>query len=167
MQQKDRMATLAATVQAERDAKRGHVPRYDRFAKADAVLSPLVSSNDIDSKQNNALLERPPMPIDAVPGPIDGSEDSSLAEVRSLKVVRETFSLPPQDVELIGQLREKCLAAGIYVSKSELVRAGLHALNILSVEVLRSTVSGVEKLPVGRAAKSYNRMNRSESMNSK
>ena len=87
------------------------------------------------------------------------------SEVPSLRVVRETFSLPPQDSELIRELRDKCLAAGVYVSKSELIRAGLHALNVLSLEDLRSRVLAVEKLPVGRAAKSYNRMKRSESIN--
>jgi len=39
MHQKNRMATLVATVQAEMEAKKDHVPRYERFAKADAVLA--------------------------------------------------------------------------------------------------------------------------------
>jgi Arc/MetJ-type ribon-helix-helix transcriptional regulator len=165
MQQKDRVATLTATVQAERDAKRGQVPRYDRFAKADAALSPLVASKDVDASENAVPEQRPHPLVDAGASRVDIGEDPSLPEVRSLKVIRETFSLPPNDAELIGQLREKCLTVGIYISKSELIRAGLHALQALSIENLRSTVLSVEKLPVGRAAKGYNRTNRSESIN--
>jgi Arc/MetJ-type ribon-helix-helix transcriptional regulator len=163
MQRKNRMATLAATVQAEMEAKKEHVPRYERFAKADAALTsvapvPLPGNGEIvakveDQVDNNTGDSR-----------VEASELSG-SEISSSRVVRETFSLPPQDSELIGELRDKCLAKGVYVSKSELIRAGLHALNGMSLEDLRSRVLSVERLPVGRAAKSYNRMKRSDSIN--
>src|SRR5262245_14165471 len=159
MQQKNRMATLVATVQAEMEAKKDQVPRYERFAKADAVLAsvapePLPGERaalvTVESQEADNIAANREVEVSEV----SGSEDSSL------RVVRETFSLPPQDSDLIGELRDKCLATGVYVSKSELIRAGLHALNGMSVEDLRARVLAVEKLPVGRAAKSYNRMKR-------
>ena len=164
MQQKNRMATLVATVQAEMDAKKDHVPRYERFAKADAALASVVPAPLPGDLTTVVTLENRGSDNRASDRAI---EDAVVleSEVPPLKVVRETFSLPPQDSELIGELRDKCLAVGVYVSKSELIRAGLHALNVLSLEDLRSRVLAVEKLPVGRAAKSYNRMKRSESIN--
>jgi Arc/MetJ-type ribon-helix-helix transcriptional regulator len=161
MQQKDRISTLAATVQAEQNAKRKQVPRYDRFAKADAALNPLVSSQDPDSAENGVLEPQLSASVDTETSRGERIMEPSTPEVLSLKVIRETFSLPPGDVELIRHLRNRCLRAGIYVSKSELVRAGLRTLQGLVIEDLCSAVSRVEKLPVGRAAKSYNRMKRS------
>ena len=156
MQQKDRIATLAATVQAEKDAKKAHVPKYDRFARADAALSVLtqeVPSSDNDnaghiSEQNGT-------------GASSGAhidDDVSAERIESQRVIRETFSLPPIDWNLIQTLRDRCLGAGVYVSKSELIRAGLHVLEGLAIQELCSAVATVERLPVGKAAKSYNGM---------
>src|SRR5262245_34432986 len=164
MQQKNRMATLAATVHAEIEAKKDQVPRYERFAKADAALA-CVALPPAVGDQATAVTGEKLEANNGVLAPAVEMAEVSDAEVSSSRVVRETFSLPPRDSELIGELREKCLTTGVYVSKSELIRAGLHALNGMSLEDLRSRVLSVEKLPVGRAARSYNRMKRSESMN--
>lgn len=164
MQQKNRVATLAATVQAEMEAKKDQLPRYDRFAKADAALASVAPAPSLDDRAAADTMVHQGTDNDAVDRKVEDAEVSS-SEVLSLRVVRETFSMPPQDSHLIDELRDKCLATGVYVSKSELIRAGLHALSLLSVEDLRSRVLAVEKLPVGRAAKSYNRMKRSESIN--
>ena len=164
MQQKNRMATLVATVQAEMEAKKDQVPRYERFAKADVALAGVVPAPSAGDRASVVPVENREADDHVSDREVEVVEVSG-SEVLSLKVVRETFSLPPQDSDLIGELRDKCLATGVYVSKSELIRAGLHALNGMSVDDLRARVLTVEKLPVGRAAKSYNRMKRSESIN--
>jgi hypothetical protein len=163
MQQKNRMATLAATVQAEMEAKKEHVPRYERFAKADVALAS-VAPVPLPGNGKTAVKVEDQSDNNTGDRQVEAAELSG-SEISSFRVVRETFSLPPQDSELIGALREKCLGTGVYVSKSGLIRAGLHALNGMSLEDLRSRVLSVEKIPVGRAAKSYNRMKRSESIN--
>jgi hypothetical protein len=58
--------------------------------------------------------------------------------------------MPSTDYEKIGQLRAKCLKAGFSVTKSEIIRAGLHALGELSQEDLRVVVQSVEKVKPGR-----------------
>lgn len=164
MQQKNRMATLVATVQAEMEAKKDLVPRYERFAKADVALASVAPAPSASDQAAVVTEENHEADNHALDREVEAAEVSG-SEVSSLKVVRETFSLPPQDSDLIRDLRDKCLSTGVYVSKSELIRAGLHALNSMSVEDLRARVLAVEKLPVGRAAKSYNRMKRLESIN--
>jgi Arc/MetJ-type ribon-helix-helix transcriptional regulator len=160
MQQKNRMATLVATVQAEREAKKDLVPRYERFAKADVALASVSSAPSVGDRTDVFTVENQEADNHALDREVEVAEVSD-SEVSSMRVVRETFSLPPQDSDLIGKLRDKCLATGVYVSKSELIRAGLHALDSMSIEDLRARVLAVEKLSVGRAAKSYNRMKRS------
>jgi hypothetical protein len=58
--------------------------------------------------------------------------------------------MPSRDYRKITQLREKCLKAGINMTKSEILRAGLHALEELSVDSLRAVVQSVEKVKTGR-----------------
>ncbi|HVK56849.1 MAG TPA: hypothetical protein VM532_17700 [Burkholderiales bacterium] len=66
------------------------------------------------------------------------------------KVVRDTFTMPIADYEKIDALKKKCLQTGIVVKKSELLRAGLAALELLSTEDLARTVGAVHAIKSGR-----------------
>jgi hypothetical protein len=66
------------------------------------------------------------------------------------KVIRDSFTMPSRDYKKITQLREKCLKAGMSVTKSEILRAGLHALENMTVEDLGRVVQSVEKVKTGR-----------------
>jgi hypothetical protein len=66
------------------------------------------------------------------------------------KVVRDTFTMPIADYEKIDALKKKCLHTGVVVKKSELLRAGLAALELLSTEDLARTVGAVHALKSGR-----------------
>ena len=63
--------------------------------------------------------------------------------------VRDTFSFPQTDHELLSELQGRCLADGFIASKSELVRAGLHALARMRPQALRQTVEVLEKRKPG------------------
>ncbi|NNM83520.1 MAG: hypothetical protein HKL98_13095 [Burkholderiales bacterium] len=66
------------------------------------------------------------------------------------KVKRDSFTFPESDYEKISELKKTCLAMGINAKKSEILRAGLHALAALDQEGLKSMVSRVEKIKTGR-----------------
>ncbi|TCK96959.1 hypothetical protein [Paraburkholderia sp. BL9I2N2] len=71
------------------------------------------------------------------------------------KVVRDSFTMPKPDYEKIAALKRKCLNAGVSVSKSELLRAGLLLLDSApTAESLLAAVSAVETVKTGRPAKS-------------
>jgi hypothetical protein len=59
------------------------------------------------------------------------------------KIVRDNFKMPAQDYELIAALKKRCLALGIAIKKNELLRAGLSAINRMSDDTLRDTMSSV------------------------
>jgi len=69
------------------------------------------------------------------------------------KVVRDGFSMPASDYGLIAQVQAASLQAGLAVTKSEVLRAGLHALSAMSLTELKEVLSRVEKVKVGRQAK--------------
>jgi hypothetical protein len=58
--------------------------------------------------------------------------------------------MPSSDYEKIYQLRARCLKIGVGATKSEILRAGLHALERLTEEELQKVLSSVEKVKPGR-----------------
>ena len=132
---RDRKTVLAASIQAEREATQDRVPRFDKFAKAEAALSGI-------EKPASAQVVRSRAAVAARP--------AHVREMPIEKVTRDSFTLPSTDYEKIGQLRAKCLKIGLSLTKSEIMRAGLHALERLSAENLREVVESLEKVKTGR-----------------
>jgi hypothetical protein len=66
------------------------------------------------------------------------------------KVVRDTFSFPISDHQLIITLRKQCLRAGVEISRSEIIRAGLYALKEMSEANLLETVGKIEHIKTGK-----------------
>ena len=66
------------------------------------------------------------------------------------KVIRDSFTMPAADHELIGVLKRRCIGLGIAIKKSELLRAGLAALDRLPDESLAEVAAAVESVKTGR-----------------
>jgi len=69
------------------------------------------------------------------------------------KVMRDGFTMPADDYALIAQLQATSVQAGLAVTKSEVIRAGLHALKALSAADLRQVCAALAKVKPGRPAK--------------
>lgn len=72
---------------------------------------------------------------------------------RKQRLVRDSFKFPEQEYAVIDALKARCLENGQAIKKSELVRAGLVALQALSDKQLLRTLDSLEKLKAGRPAK--------------
>ncbi len=72
---------------------------------------------------------------------------------KKVKVVRDSFTMPQDDYALIAELKEKAIAAGVHVKKSELLRAGLRLLAKSNAAQLKRIVTGLEKIKTGRPKK--------------
>jgi hypothetical protein len=70
-----------------------------------------------------------------------------------VKVVRDSFTMPQIDYDLIAEIKQKALKAGLHVKKSELLRAGLQTLSKLNSAQLKLTVAKLEKIKTGRPKK--------------
>jgi hypothetical protein len=81
-------------------------------------------------------------------------KDSRAATTRSVvtqpKAIRDLFSMPPDDHAIIAQIQAKCLKVGIVASKSQVIRAGLHALCDLSDVEVGALVARLEQLKPGK-----------------
>lgn len=70
-----------------------------------------------------------------------------------IKVVRDSFTMPRSDYDLIAEIKQKMLKSGLHVKKSELLRAGLHVLSKQTASQLKQTVASLEKIKTGRPKK--------------
>jgi hypothetical protein len=65
-------------------------------------------------------------------------------------VVRDSFTMPLADYARIGELKARCIRLGVAIKKSELLRAGLVALEGLPDKTLSEVVGSVERIKTGR-----------------
>jgi len=72
---------------------------------------------------------------------------------QKVKMIRDSFNMPKSDYDKIAELKQKCLAAGVHVKKSELLRVGLTQLSMLSIAALLRSVNQIERIKTGRPAK--------------
>ncbi len=68
----------------------------------------------------------------------------------SKKVVRDGFTMPTSDYELIAQIQARGMEVGVSVTKSEVLRAGLYALNNMSTSDLKQALTVLDKVKTGR-----------------
>lgn len=69
------------------------------------------------------------------------------------KVVRDSFTMPKSDYKKIAVLKRKCLDAGVSVKKSELLRAGLHLLEVAPAKRFLAAVAALDAVKTGQPAK--------------
>ncbi|WP_396268471.1 hypothetical protein [Ideonella sp.] len=63
--------------------------------------------------------------------------------------------MPQLDFNLIDVLKKRLLSDRVSAKKSELLRAGLHALNALPTEVLRNVLEALLPIKTGRPKKGH------------
>jgi hypothetical protein len=129
MSKKTMKSALADSLRAEDDAVKM------RFEKAES----LFANKPQESGQ----------PVAAEPEP---EESGVLKKPEPAKVIRDSFTLPAQDYELITRIKQRCLQAALNATKSEVIRAGLHALDQMEDEELLAMIGSLEKVKTGRPA---------------
>ncbi len=122
MTRKSMKSALSASLKAEDEAVRS------RFEKAESLLG-----------EKPQLSEQPVVRTPAVQEP-----------PKKERVIRDSFTLPSGDYELIAAVRQRCLNSAININKSEVIRVGLHALMEMPEKVLVELVNNLEKVKPGR-----------------
>lgn len=71
------------------------------------------------------------------------------------KPIRDSFTMPEADFALIATLKAKAMAGKRETKKSELLRAGLHALAQLETAALVAALGRLEPVKIGRPKKGH------------
>jgi hypothetical protein len=134
------------------------VPNEDKLTvKERAALTPVAPANISPSKLRRASHSKNARSAGARAKPgatrIESTvpwEGGKQHDGSAARVIRDSFTMPVGDYELIGVLKTRCIGLGIAVKKSELLRAGLHALARIPDESLAQVVRAVESVKTGR-----------------
>ena len=97
-------------------------------------------------------------PAAAPEKPAEAPKAEKLAKVKKqtpkkIKLIRDSFSIPETDYVLFATLKQRALAAGIDVKKSEVLRAALATLAKLDDAALVTAIGLVERIKTGRPKK--------------
>lgn len=132
MAKKDYSAAFGKTIQEEtKKVKSNNQVDGDRFDKAEEYLEPKSTPKQQEPEQPTQQKK----------------------QKKQKKVIRDSFTLPTDDYELITTIRERCLDNRVTINKSEVIRAGLHALNQMTNEELVAVVESLTKIKTGRPGK--------------
>jgi len=112
---------------------------------AQIPAKPSPGSSDKPKKPRAAGLT-PEAKTSRAPGPKKAGKPSKSRQ----KPVRDSFTMPEADFALIAVLKERTMSAGRETKKSELLRAGLHALAALPSQALVTALNRLERVKVGR-----------------
>jgi hypothetical protein len=75
------------------------------------------------------------------------------AKAHKPKLVRDSFTIPKDEYAVLEALKARALGLGQHVRKSELLRAGIQALNAMDDRALLAAVGAVPTLKTGRPKK--------------
>jgi hypothetical protein len=96
---------------------------------------------------------KPAKPVSAAPAPVAAPPASAASTARGnakVKPVRDSFTMPPDDHALIGQIKQRALKLQHPAKKSEVLRAGLKALAAMDDRTLQAVLEAVPPLKTGR-----------------
>ena len=88
--------------------------------------------------------------------PVDGgnskkaSATAKPAKPKKPKLVRDSFTIPKEEYEVLATLKQRCVALARPSKKSELLRAGIKALAAMSDKSLLAAVQAVPSIKTGR-----------------
>lgn len=68
------------------------------------------------------------------------------------KVIRDSFTIPGDEYELISRIKKRCMKAGVNANKSEVLRAGLAALDAMPESDLARLFQSLVRVKTGRPA---------------
>ena len=84
--------------------------------------------------------------------PTAAKADAKVPKAKA-KLVRDSFTMPAADFDLIALMKRRALGFQRPAKKSELLRAGLHALHALDDTRLREALDALVALKPGRPKK--------------
>lgn len=143
-------AALAASLADEKKSTADRFAKAERLhqlAAADAVITPEQLAKPLPPA---AARTAPPPPVKAA-APVEPAPPATVT-VAHEKVVRDAFSFPTADHARIKAIIQDALKAALAINKSEVVRAGLIALQQLPLEKRHALLASVEKMKPGRPA---------------
>ena len=85
--------------------------------------------------------------------PAKAAKPPKVEKPKKPKLVRDSFTIPKAEYEVLDALKQRAARAGSPAKKSELLRAGIKALAAMSEAALLAALKAVPSIKTGRPAK--------------
>lgn len=82
--------------------------------------------------------------------PVLDATGSAIGAKPKQKLIRDSFTIPKNEYAVLDELKQRCLRSGRAVKKSEILRAGISLLKLLSDAALLAALEAVPSLKTGR-----------------
>lgn len=96
-----------------------------------------------------AMPEAVAAPAKKVKAATNGVADKP-AKPHKPKLVRDSFTIPKDEYQVLDALKSRALGLELHVRKSELLRAGIQALNAMADRAFLKAIGAVPTLKTGR-----------------
>lgn len=146
----DKNSKLGVAISAAMSAEKAGGAKPDRFAKADAATG--------FARPNPAATE-PVAPPTVAPPPLPAVQATPAAQASTpgrgagkAKVIRDGFSMPASDYELIDEIQRRLIRREIVATKSQVLRAAIRRFVKLSDDQIVKLIADVDRLKPGPKA---------------
>jgi hypothetical protein len=121
-------------------------------APAAARAKPAVKAATAKAAKK-ATPARKPAAKRPAPAAQENGDEPVREKARKARLVRDSFTMPEHEYELLGQVKKACLKAGFEIKKSELLRIGVALIGQLDLATLQNVLASLPQLKTGRPKK--------------
>lgn len=150
----------AATLAASASAPKKPVP-VTKTATKTTTKSPARAAVKPAAKAvpKAAATATPDQAQKAAPTPVAKAEKNATAKVvksskpKKAKMIRDSFTMPESEYKLLAEVKRRCIAKGVAVKKSEVLRAAIIGFVAQSDAAVMAAVKALEAIKTGRPPK--------------
>jgi hypothetical protein len=117
-------------------------------AKAAAASKPTAAA-----KQNATDKKAVAAPVKPAAKTAPKAADAPREKARKPKLVRDSFTMPEAEYQVLVDLKKACIKAGFEVKKSELLRVGVALMQQADTAKLKQILATLPALKAGRPSK--------------
>jgi len=142
------LATDAAPSKTRKRAPSALAP--SALATSAPKATPKAATHAEVSKQ--AVAKKAPPAAETIV--VEAPQEAKHAKQKKAKLIRDSFTMPEPEYQLLAAIKKRCLDAGVAAKKSEILRAAIKSLAGLGDADLARAIQGLEAIKTGRPTKS-------------
>lgn len=113
-----------------------------------------ASETKISKVKDSKKQEKPAQQAKADPAPPSKNKAKGAKEKpKKAKLVRDSFTMPGDEYEVIGDIKKACIGAGFAIKKSELLRIGVALLKKMTPSQIQASLAALPTIKAGRPKK--------------
>lgn len=127
--------------------------------KAIAQKTPVKKIAAKKSPAKNATAVKPasqknkPVQFKTISDKSESTTQKVKVKVKKQKMIRDSFTMPEVEYQILEDLKKTCLKQGIAIKKSELLRIGVATLKTMTSKQIQIACNKLEKISAGRPKK--------------